>query len=211
MLVKGEFNMNKICNVCGIEKNINDFSKLNNKPSYRCKKCLSEYNKMYYKKNQEKLKQQTQKFRDENPEYMKSWRENNQNKVKKQKRSWLEKNRVFINEKERNKRKINHAYKIKKNLRRRVNQVITRNNKSDSTMKLIGCSIYELLQHLEKQFTDGMNWQNYGKWHIDHIIPCSSFDLTDVEQQKRCFNYTNLQPLWAIDNIRKSDRVPDIV
>lgn len=201
--------MNKICNVCGITKNINDFCKLNSKPSYRCKKCLSEYNKQYYQKNQQKLKEQTQKFRNENPEYIKLWRANNQNKIKQQKRSWLEKNRISINQKERDKRKINHVYKIKKNLRRRVNQVITKNNKSDSTMQLIGCSVYELIQHLEKQFKDGMSWSNYGEWHIDHIMPCSSFDLIDIEQQKKCFNYTNLQPLWAIDNIRKSDKVPD--
>jgi DNA/RNA endonuclease G (NUC1) len=54
-----------------------------------------------------------------------------------------------------------------------------------------------------------MNWENYGKngWHIDHIIPCASFDLTDPKQQKNCFHYTNLQPLWAADNIRKSDKI----
>jgi hypothetical protein len=209
MLVTGEFNMKKMCSVCGIEKNIEHFHKQNNKPSYRCKQCLSEYNKKYYITHQSKLKKQTQEFRNANPEYMKEWRKNNKQKVQKQKRAWLNKNRTLINEKERNKRKTNSVYKIKKNLRRRVNQVITRNDKSDSTMNLIGCSVYELLQHLEKQFTDGMSWDNYGRWHIDHIKPCASFDLTDPEQQKKCFHYTNLQPLWAADNIRKSDKVLD--
>jgi hypothetical protein len=208
ILVTGEFKMKK-CGVCGIEKNIKDFSKQKNQSSYRCKQCTSDYNRKYYQKNQSKLKEKTQQFRTENPEYMKQWRQNNKQKIQKQKRDWLNKNRTLINEKERNKRKINPAYKIKKNLRRRVNQVITRNDKSNSTMNLIGCSIYELLQHIEKQFTDGMSWNNYGQWHIDHIKPCASFDLTDTEQQKRCFNYTNLQPLWAVDNIRKSDKVLD--
>jgi hypothetical protein len=65
--------------------------------------------------------------------------------------------------------------------------------------------VEQLRQHLEAQFTDGMSWDNYGRdgWHIDHIRPCASFDLTDPEQQRQCFHYTNLQPLWAADNIRK--------
>jgi len=81
--------------------------------------------------------------------------------------------------------------------------------KAKCTIKLIGCDVKELKSHLEKQFTDGMNWENYGKWHIDHIIPCASFDLTDPQQQKKYFHYSNLQPLWAVDNIRKSDKVVD--
>ena len=55
-----------------------------------------------------------------------------------------------------------------------------------------------------------MTWQNYGDgWHIDHIHPCAAFDLTDPEQQKACFHWSNLQPLWAIDNFRKSSFLPD--
>jgi hypothetical protein len=63
------------------------------------------------------------------------------------------------------------------------------------------------MEFLEKKFLPGMNWENYGEWHIDHIVPCSSFDLSKSEQQKICFNYSNLQPLWAADNIRKSDSI----
>ena len=86
----------------------------------------------------------------------------------------------------------------------------TKGRLNDSTKELIGCSLEELKIHLENQFTKGMNWKNYGRngWHIDHILPCASFDLTDLEQRKKCFHYTNLQPLWEIDNIRKSDKVP---
>lgn len=77
--------------------------------------------------------------------------------------------------------------------------------KSASSIELIGCTIAELRQHLEAQFIDGMNWDNYGRngWHVDHIRPCASFDLTDPEQQRQCFHHSNLQPLWAADNIRK--------
>ena len=66
----------------------------------------------------------------------------------------------------------------------------------------------KLKQYLEPQFKPEMNWNNHGEiWEIDHIKPCSSFDLTDTEQQKQCFHYTNLQPLWAEDNLRKGDKI----
>lgn len=60
---------------------------------------------------------------------------------------------------------------------------------------------------LEQQFTEGMTWENYGEWHVDHIRPCVSFDLSIPEQQQECFHYTNLQPLWAKDNLQKSDKI----
>ena len=66
-----------------------------------------------------------------------------------------------------------------------------------------------LKQHLESQFKDGMSWNNHGVkgWHIDHIKPCASFDLTDPEEQKKCFHFSNLQPLWWIDNLKKKDKI----
>lgn len=71
------------------------------------------------------------------------------------------------------------------------------------THELIGCTITELMDHLSKQFTEGMTWDNYGEWHIDHKRPCASYDLTQAEQQKACFHHSNLQPMWAKDNRRK--------
>ena len=79
--------------------------------------------------------------------------------------------------------------------------------KSDSTSKLLGCSIDRACDHLESQFTEGMSWDNYGEWHIDHIIPCSFFDLTKPSHQKLCFNWKNLQPLWAEDNMSKGNKI----
>ena len=79
--------------------------------------------------------------------------------------------------------------------------------KAAKTEELLGCSIIEARVHLEAQFQKGMNWDNHGEWHIDHIRPCASFsDLTKKEQQLEVCHYTNLQPLWAADNIRKSDK-----
>ena len=72
-----------------------------------------------------------------------------------------------------------------------------------SSFDFIGCSIDELKEHLSSQFTEGMSWENYGEWHIDHIKPCASFDLSILEEQQKCFHYSNLKPLWALDNLKK--------
>ena len=98
-------------------------------------------------------------------------------------------------------------YNILHKLRVRTKNAIKNQygSKAYSTIELLGCSIHETRSHIETQFSNGMTWDNYGEWHIDHIKPCSSFDLTDPSQQKKCFNYKNLQPLWAKDNFKKSN------
>jgi hypothetical protein len=75
-------------------------------------------------------------------------------------------------------------------------------------MKLIGCSCSELKSHIESLWLPGMTWENkaYYGWHIDHIMPCASFDLSKPEEQKKCFHFLNLQPLWWIDNLKKTSR-----
>lgn len=100
-------------------------------------------------------------------------------------------------------------YAIAAKLRSRINGAIKAQfaRKSASTINLIGCSIETLKAHLQSQFEDGMNWENYGQWHIDHILPCASFDLTRPEEQRNCFRFTNLQPLWGVDNLRKGSRI----
>jgi hypothetical protein len=111
-------------------------------------------------------------------------------------------------------RKNNIDFRIKHNLRTRIRQMLQykRVKKSYHTMDLIGCSIEELKQYLEKKFIEGMNWDNYGLrgWHIDHIIPLSKFNLMDVNEQKKSFRYSNMQPLWARDNHKKSDKCENI-
>jgi len=96
-------------------------------------------------------------------------------------------------------------FRLKNCLRSRLTAAVA--GKSASTMELVGCSIDKLKQHLESKFTEGMSWDNYGDWHVDHIKPCASFDLSDPEQQRLCFNYKNLQPLWAADNLSKADSI----
>jgi len=99
-------------------------------------------------------------------------------------------------------------YRIIANLRTRLWQLLKEKNKCASTMELIDCTVEFLKQYLEKFFYDGMSWKNYGKyWHVDHIIPCISFDLTDPEQQKKCFHWTNLQPLTVKHNMEKGSKL----
>ena len=74
-------------------------------------------------------------------------------------------------------------------------------------MELIGCNIDQLKKHLSKKFKNGMNWNNHGEWHVDHIKPCASFDLKCPVQQLACFNYNNLQPLWASENMSKGAKI----
>jgi hypothetical protein len=112
---------------------------------------------------------------------------------------------LITNEKYRlDKSKTDINFKLKRYLRARIWFALKGIAKSAKTMKLISCSIEFLKKHLEKQFKKGMNWKNYGKWHIDHIKPCCQFDLSKLNEQKKCFNYKNLQPLWAIDNLEKN-------
>jgi len=98
-------------------------------------------------------------------------------------------------------------YKLTKLLRGRLLAAISnRGIRLSKTKDLLGCSVEFLKQHLESKFTDGMNWGNRGNkgWHIDHIIPCDAFDLTKLEEQRKCFHYTNLQPLFKTTEIAKS-------
>jgi len=92
--------------------------------------------------------------------------------------------------------------RIKDSLRSRLYSFVKGKNKK-SSFEYVGCSIDELKNHLSSQFTEGMSWENYGEWHIDHIRPCASFDLSKEDERFKCFNYSNLQPLWAKDNLKK--------
>jgi hypothetical protein len=104
------------------------------------------------------------------------------------------------------------GFKMEKVLRTSLLQALRlhgNGQKTNSVLDLIGCTTEELVTHLEAQFKDGMSWENHAidGWHIDHKLPCASFDLSDPEQQKACFHYTNLQPLWAAENQSKGTKV----
>ena len=105
-------------------------------------------------------------------------------------------------------RETDLAFNLKLRLRRRLNGAMQAagTSASKSTLELLGCNPEELKQHIASQFRDSMTLENYGDWEVDHIRPCALFDLTDPEQQKACFHYTNLQPLWRDENRSKGAR-----
>lgn len=94
-------------------------------------------------------------------------------------------------------------------LRARINRAVTSRTRGGSLRELLGCSILFLRHWLARQFQPRMTWKNYGRrgWHIDHIKPCASFDLRKSSEQRKCFHYTNLRPLWWDENLSKGARV----
>ena len=151
-------------------------------------------------------------------EYIKKWQNENKDKVKnykkkwqlnnkKYKAKWFQLNKKIIQEKKYLRLKTDPNFKMKHQLGTRIRKVLNGLiKKSKSTQELIGCNIEQLWIHLEKSFKPGMTRNNYGKWHVDHIRPCSSFDLSNPEEQVKCFHFTNLQALWAHENLSKSDK-----
>jgi hypothetical protein len=108
--------------------------------------------------------------------------------------------------KDSNERYLNNIqYRLAKILRSRLWWALQGQKKVGSAVKNLGCTITELKKHLERLFQPGMSWDNQGKWHIDHVRPLSSFDLTNIEQLAMACHYTNLQPLWAEDNLKKNN------
>mgnify|MGYP006283861595 CR=1 FL=1 len=150
------------------------------------------------------------KFREsENPEKYKQKAKENRLKRLDKIREYRNKRKPIRNKYELNKRTTDIEYKMLLNIRSRINMALKNNSKYSSTIDLLGCSIEYCKQHLESQFKEGMSWDNHGidGWHIDHIIPCSTFDLTIKENQKKCFHYSNLQPLWAKENLEKAAKL----
>jgi hypothetical protein len=182
----------------------------------------------YREKNRERIREYQRKYNAENPERKKAWKEKyastHENQIKEAARKASKKRREEHPEKVRESLKRyreSHPEETRKSFREWRKKAFESNNqykirfflrtqlcrlaKSTSTRKsyLTGCTPLELRTYLESLFLPGMTWGNYGEWQIDHIKPCVLFDLSDLEQRKQCFRYTNLQPLWAIDNIKK--------
>jgi len=194
--------MTKLCSKCRQIRFLDDFHKsMISKDGFHCwcKGCKKKYQKNYYLNNRDELKSGQKNYylnnRDERKEYQKKYQKKNRKKINKTKNKY-QKNRL----------KADICYKIAHNLRGRLYRTIKNNQKSGSAVRDLGCSISELKKHLELLFKPGMSWDNYGEWHIDHIIPLSRFDLTNSIEFKEACSYTNLQPLWASENFIKSNK-----
>ena len=131
---------------------------------------------------------------------------NQKSEYKKKLAKYYQDNKASIREKRKIRRNNNINERLANSLRARFRSAFINNHKTGSAIKDLGCSIPELRKHLESKFQEGMSWENYGKWHIDHIKPLSSFDLTDYSDVSLACNYKNLQPLWAEDNLKKGNR-----
>ncbi len=136
------------------------------------------------------------------------------NKKKENERSRLyklknkEKIKITANAYYKNRRKTDMGWRLLVNVRTRVNHALKgKYKKSKRTRDLLGCTVEELKKYIESKFKLGMSWEKRHLIHIDHIIPCSSFDLTKPSEQRKCFHYTNLQPLWASENLSKGNRI----
>jgi hypothetical protein len=163
----------------------------------------SKANKRYYKNNKEDICEWYKKWAKENREYLREkhteWREDNKEHVNKYKRDY-----------ERKRRAEDPKYRLGVRTRTAVWQLLKERGikKTNKTFELLGYTIEELINHLEKQFVNGMTWENYGEWHVDHIRPMSSFNFTSPEDPefKECWRLENLQPLWWPDNLSKGPR-----
>ncbi len=138
-------------------------------------------------------------------EVVRTWRRNNPEKSRAISRNWQQNNPEKRREAQRKRPKTLNEL-LARRLRGRLSEAIKTNAKSGSAVRDLGCSIEYLKNWLEAKFKPGMTWENWGEWHIDHIVPLASFDLTDRVQLLKAVHYTNLQPLWGLENLKKGDR-----
>jgi hypothetical protein len=228
---KGFFILNnmKTCSKCKVDKSLNDFCKNKTRSDgYHsvCKICKNKYDfdnkerkrnqdKIYRTQNKEKvtskylkwLKNNKDKRREYNKEYNKQYRIDNLDKIKEVQKKYRLNNKESINKKVKYKKINNPLYRLIHNIRSLISISLKRQGylKTSKTHQILGCSFEDLKIHLENQFIEGMTWENRSLWHIDHIYPVS---LAKDEQHLIELNhYSNLQPLWAEDNIKKSNKI----
>ena len=200
--------------------------------SYCCKECDKNIHKPYYKCNKDRIIKKNKLWRQKNKEKYNKIQENYKEKrnyllkkryhndenyrnnclksYHKYRNNPINKDAIKLTQKKNKlKYRSDPQYRIVDNLRCRLRQSlkVTKNKKYNKTMMLLGCDRLTLVSYLESKFKPGMNWENHTTkgWHVDHIKPCSSFDFNDLDQMKQCFHYTNLQPLWWRENLKKGD------
>jgi hypothetical protein len=224
----------KTCSKCHIDKPLDEFHKCSRNKDGKdtiCIICVNTSKQVRYNEKKENYNAYKRKYHNDHKEIQKKsshkWYEENKEEIltgwkvlrdknpkihRKQNTKYYNKNKqkvMFRNNANTKKRLQNDSmFRITKNLRGRINTVLKGQTKSAKTLKLLGCSLLIFKEYLKKQFRDGMTWKNYGNvWHIDHVKPCSKFNLLLAEEQQKCFHYTNLQPLLAIENLQKYNKI----
>jgi hypothetical protein len=212
--------MEKVCSKCGVSKSVEGFGKSKDTKDgfrYDCNDCRIEYrksasakikakNKSYYEKNKNTLLEKSKEYRDVNKDVINQQRKEYRNReqvqqhIKKKQKEYLPIRKAKT--KERRKTDIN--FKMSEILRSKIHKML--HNRKTSYSNYIGCDLEWLKKWLEYRFDDNMNWENFGSyWQIDHILPIHGFNLQNDNEVRICFNWTNLQPLSALENRQKSD------
>ena len=194
----------KQCTKCNQLKHFDEFcknSKSKDGRDWYCRLCGRERCKKYHNQNKNCRNEQSLRYYKNHKDIMNSYHRKYHKLYRQKPEIKLARNKKW---------KLQYYndihFRITSILRGRFKSAVKNQWKQTSVTKLIGCSIEQLKNHLECKFQKGMSWKNQGKWHIDHIKPCASFDLSKLEEQKKCFHYTNLQPLWAVDNLTKGTK-----
>jgi len=220
---------NKQCSKCKEIKHIKDFYKKKGSKlgvHSLCKECQKELMKRYYKNNKEKIKERCRQWAKNNTDKIKKshlpWVKNNIEKLKKYQREYRQSNKEKLKEYARKyyknneekyakwdrQKRLNIQYCLSKSIQGRIWYSLKEKKNRQHWENIVGFTLQELITHLEKLFKEGMSFYNYGKWHIDHRKPISSFNFTSYkdEEFKECWSLENLQPLWAYENLRKGNR-----
>jgi len=184
------------------EKILDSKTKWNKRNAEKCKL----FARKSYKKHSEKRKASAR-------EYVARNKEKTAARIEKWKKENIERFRKTNRERTHKRYFSDPSFRLASCLRARVRAAFQtktekRTSRSAGTRSLLGCSFEFAKSYIEARFLPGMTWDNQGKWQIDHIRPCASFDLTDPDQQRQCFHYSNLQPLWATDNRKKWHYMP---
>ena len=208
----------KTCSKCKIEKSLSEFNKQKRAKDglhTYCKKCQAEYRKKWHQDNREKNKESSKRWRKENMEraseyYEKYYQENKERKAEYYKK-WYKENKGKRDEQHKkwrqSKRESDPLFKLRCNLRSRTCMAfkVSSWKKNTKTQEMLGTDYETAFKHIESRFRQGMSWDNFGEWQIDHIIPLSS--AKSKEELVKLCHYTNLQPLWANENKTKGDKI----
>ncbi len=186
----------KVCNKCKCKKTFDDFYKdksIKDGFERECKLCKKQRSKIYYKKNKEKILEKTKKAAI-GTDYVKKWRENNRKYPNIYYQNRIKEDKIF-------KFSCNIRCLIRGSFKRGTNQF----KKSAKSETILGCTIKEFKKYIEDKFIEGMSFENHGEWHLDHIIPLSS--VNTEEEVIKLNHYTNFQPLWSKDNLKKGNKI----